>query len=470
MRRNILKKIIPGSGSIEPIEPNIGLPGSGEPESELSQYVKSHSDLNIFKSIKSGQSIDKLEKDTLYLDCIFVNGVVSDYNTSYSTHQSLKGLLSSQPPENVCGVHIFTKNNYYIATYVPEYNSLLLRRIVFDICIEAIMGVVKTLQLHEQTLIKNKITNTKTISMSVNTKLYNVSINDIQNKRLWYLKQALSSHEEDDLILMRGKNIFNLKLLNDDIHTKLVDLKVTEISRRAMAAINEVKRNYDEKLRNIKELAMKELSDSLPIPDISMSDIIKNRLMIARYKSNGNSGIVYSFIVDVVVDSAYKEETGKFLKLKKAYNFPSNILSLYISKSGILEAIKLFDSQGKFSKHMHVNDDNGKVCTGTYNVIGQRFLATKDIFELKNRILNMLSTVNLSNYYRGGFSGLKEELDLLGKDDCVIRSAAYIASDEHGHNHSSHSHDSHDSHSSYDSGDGGGDNGSDGGGDGGGGD
>lgn len=362
-------------------------------EEDFIQRVKNHAEtVSLFKCIKLNENVDSINLDTLYLDCDFEKEINSIYDTSYYIKKKLKGLNETHPT-NLNGVHIYSQNNLYIGTYLPEFKSLILQSSCFDLCIDQIIEMIKACHKQELELTKHKITDIKTINLAINGKIYNTKINKIANTTLWHFKELLSFSVGETPKLIYDENILTLDLTN---HTSLLDKTIDELSTRAMKTIDGVKRNYDEKLEDIKIGFQRQLTKSIPIPNINFGDIVKHRLMISKY----NFGVKYSFIVDIVVNYALNGHTGDILKLKKPYKYEDSILSFYIDLRNKLEKVTLTDIDNKPSEHMHVSKGSSEICTGSFHIIG-KYYKPKELFVLKNRMVKLLSRINVdSHHYR----------------------------------------------------------------------
>lgn len=371
---------------------------------EKLKKLKSFQDFpNIFVS----KTISGLKPDTVYISCTFEE-IDSTYNIDYKITNNIENRYGSKPDIN--GVHIFSRDNDYICTFIPEFNSLILdEKILFeknaDRIFRSVIDIINRTKKQEEELFKRNLIFNQDLRIASGNRLHNHIIKNIKHRRLWHLKKLFSGSDKYPILILHNKCFTLEKYATGFI---VQDVVVDEITKSAMKTIDNAKRNYIEKLAAMKKIYANQLENNIPIPNISLYNIIKNRLMISRY---GN-GIIYSFIVDITVDIALDEQTLQYIRLNPPFIYKDHILALYISSKNRLVKIELYDNNGRHSNHPHTDKDM-QICTGSLSksIMRNEFQNFEEILKLKNHIIVVLSKFNICNYNRH----LSKHIDIVNK-------------------------------------------------------
>ena len=378
----------------------------------VQSIAKNSEQLSTFKEVHVSEPISNLNNDTLYIECSFPNGVISVHNATYKLKTVV---LSSEGtkniPSDIKGIHIFSNNGIYLCSYIPEFNSLIIKQCPFDEYIPFIGDVVKTYLVTQQQTLLNELTQSHTVHIAVGDTVWTYKPTSIINTTMWHISELLKFSYSQDPVLLYDENTYVLK---NKESKSLLDIRLNEVSKKATTLIEKIKKQYAEKIQQIQALHFKELNEQLAMPNVSMADVINNKLMISKYKE----GIIYTFVVNIQVGIVLSNKTGKYIQLEEPIEFKNHLLAFYVGPKNRISNVKLLTQHLEPSDHLHCShsrDNYGNLCTGTMNIYEINITGIKHLIELKNRVVTVMSAYNISHCNnRNNYEALSSKLSSEG--------------------------------------------------------
>lgn len=195
---------------------------------------------------------------------------------------------------------------------------------------------------------------------------------------------------KDELLLTHKGKIFKLTVISEN--TSFMEDYASRVTANARNAIQQIKNQYLEQLKLEKKKYQKYRKSHVPMPEISLYDIIKHKVMISKY----NDTIQYNFLVNFKVTEVINEYTRKRVLLTEPILFVDKILSMTLNNENMVAYVRMFDHNGNAEQeHLHVNPEVASVCVGTTEIIGKKVSSFEDITKMKDRLMLALTRYNI---------------------------------------------------------------------------
>jgi len=383
-----------------------------EYEQVVQSVLKNSEQLSTFKELHISELVQNIKSDSLYVDCAFTEGIISAHNAHYKLNTvALNGDGSKKPPSKMGGIHMFSKNDMYLCSYVPEFNSLIIKYCPFDEYIPFINEAIKKHLSEQNTEILNTITQSRTVQIAVGSNVWNYKPLNVINTTIWHLTELLRFSYRRDPMLLYDENAYVLK---NEGAGSLLDMRFSEVSAKATKLIEKIKKQYAEKVQQLQAQHFKELGTQVSMPNISIEEVINNRLMISKWQS----GISYTFVVNIPVSIVLNNNSGKYIQLDEPIELKNQLLVFQVNSNSRISKVRLFNNDLSASRHLHCShnrDSYGTLCTGTMNIYDINITGVKHLIELKNKVVSVMSAYNIGHCNnRDNFDSLLQKLEQEG--------------------------------------------------------